>query len=310
MKNMIKMYYWGLICCFFSFCWACTDDSEDVNSTDLDIDWFVVEDSENPIDHLIYTVYEKYGVPIYYDDTIGKRDRGEYNMSGEKIIFYKVLQPEYTISSHTSTLTIKKVDKANKEALKEIVEILRDEVLLLLPEKFFPLSFYVVDELKESGTESSFYKGLETTILGNVVSLASMPEEERVKYSTDVLARLWAAGLMKFHEREINEFFRITNEIFGANIYDKDLTTTTIPHKESKPEDAGMLYYHTTYLEDWDWWTVKTPTQEEDLRSFLIEIINGDQEVFLDKYKDCRYVLAKYNYLRELMNKILIGNKF
>ena len=71
-----------------------------------------------------------------------------------------------------------------------------------------------------------------------------------------------------------------------------------------------MLYYHTTYLEDWDWWTVKTPTQEEDLRSFLIEIINGDQEVFLDKYKDCRYVLAKYNYLRELMNKILIGNKF
>ena len=68
-----------------------------------------------------------------------------------------------------------------------------------------------------------------------------------------------------------------------------------------------MLYYHTTYLEDWDWWTVKTPTQEEDLRSFLIEIINGDQEVFLDKYKDCRYVLAKYNYLRELMNKILIG---
>ena len=97
------MYYWGLICCFLSFCWACTDDSEDVNSTDLDIDWFVVEDSENPIDHLIYTVYEKYGVPIYYDDTIGKRDRGEYNMSGEKIIFYKVLQPEYTISSHTST---------------------------------------------------------------------------------------------------------------------------------------------------------------------------------------------------------------
>ena len=66
MKNMIKMYYWGLICCFFSFCWACTDDSEDVNSTDLDIDWFVVEDSENPIDHLIYTVYEKYGVPIYF----------------------------------------------------------------------------------------------------------------------------------------------------------------------------------------------------------------------------------------------------
>ena len=53
---------------------SCSDD-DDLKPSNLERNWFVLEDSDDPVDHLRYLFYEKTGIPVFYNDTIGVTER-------------------------------------------------------------------------------------------------------------------------------------------------------------------------------------------------------------------------------------------
>ena len=51
---------------------ACSKDEDEEGKISYDdIDWYAIQDSDEPLDHLIYQCYDEYGVAIFYNDTIG-----------------------------------------------------------------------------------------------------------------------------------------------------------------------------------------------------------------------------------------------
>ena len=81
------IYIIGLWGCLSLF--GCGDD-DNLSPSDLDGDWYVLTDSEDPLDHLRYTVFQTYGVPVFYNDTIGSQNRGT-DYAGLPIIYYEIL---------------------------------------------------------------------------------------------------------------------------------------------------------------------------------------------------------------------------
>ena len=56
------IYIIGLWGCLSLF--GCGDD-DNLSPSDLDGDWYVLTDSEDPLDHLRYTVFQTYGAVSY-----------------------------------------------------------------------------------------------------------------------------------------------------------------------------------------------------------------------------------------------------
>ena len=57
----------------------------------LEEEWFVIKDNpDDPLRHAVYNVYSEWGVPVFYNDTIGRQDRG-IDRTGNPVTFYRLL---------------------------------------------------------------------------------------------------------------------------------------------------------------------------------------------------------------------------
>ena len=109
--------------------------------------------SDDPLDRLIYEVYENHHVPIFYNDTIGREKK--VDRFGQEWVSYEILDPNYTIESVMAS--VKYVLSRDREKLKTGVEFLCDGVLERLPEIVQPKCFLLVDSvyLRGAGSVSS-----------------------------------------------------------------------------------------------------------------------------------------------------------
>lgn len=69
----IRLIFW---CCVLVVLWSCSDD--DSGTMCELVNWFEIKDNPNDeLQHLTYQIYEEYGIPIFYNDTIGSEVRGK-----------------------------------------------------------------------------------------------------------------------------------------------------------------------------------------------------------------------------------------
>ena len=57
------------------FLGGCYHESE-LKQSYFDENWYVLQDSDDPLDHQRYLIYKETGIPIFYNDTIGSQNRG------------------------------------------------------------------------------------------------------------------------------------------------------------------------------------------------------------------------------------------
>ena len=73
MENM-RNYILLILVCFLTI--RCNSDENELTPSRADRDWFAIEDSDDPVGHELYLLYEKYNLPVFVNDTIGQEDRG------------------------------------------------------------------------------------------------------------------------------------------------------------------------------------------------------------------------------------------
>lgn len=93
------MKYFIYLFMFASLLVACDDSEVLKNSIDFSSP-YVVEDSDDPIQHRRYEIYQKYQVPVYFNDTISKSYVGT-DYAGEPIYRYETLDLNWGFSSQS-----------------------------------------------------------------------------------------------------------------------------------------------------------------------------------------------------------------
>ncbi len=201
---------------------GCTkDDDGDLTPSLLDKDWYRIEDSADPTDHIRYQIYSEYNLPVYYNDTIGSDFRG-YSMDGLPVVHYEIIDFSYWITyvdaspKITYELNEAYLTRGDKTQVKAGVEFVRDYVLPSLPKRLYPMSMLLVDDLYRNYAsdprgchEFRTYQGLTCMAVGRVGQMAEMSEADKKYHAGYVQATLYAEDIVENRDfmTEFETFF-------------------------------------------------------------------------------------------------------
>lgn len=305
-----------LFSCIFSLLLAaCGDNDDDIHATNSEHNWLVVEDSDDPIDHHRYLIYESTGIPIYYNDTIGSEERYSA-ISGEYYTYYEVLQVFYTPGSTTpSESTANYVLVQNRDDVADVLDFLETEVLPQVPESVYIPSILLVDSLTTPSGDTIAYKGFNTVVLSKICAFDEMNESDKSLYTGSFLAALITNA---FEDEWLEDnFYSITYEVNPGNeSYMYSTGTSLIGYAvyraysgmdvAQEDQTLGGLGFICTYRTPTStserMWEV--PTKTQDVTAFCKEILSYTEAEFIEMHGEYEVVMEKYYVLREKLQEL------
>ena len=302
------IYIIGLWGCLSLF--GCGDD-DNLSPSDLDGDWYVLTDSEDPLDHLRYTVFQTYGVPVFYNDTIGSQNRGT-DYAGLPIIYYEILNPNYSIES--STEYAKYELSYDREAITTGVEFIRDEVLpRLVSSKLYPRSFLLMNKLTLNASASSAsllheecaYRGMMTSCVSLVEEIGGMTDAEIKRMACEIVAEEYTTYFMENAFSLLEAFPNVCRaEVTSVNLYSLSLTSSSTPPYVADLKEYGFLSYNKESQYAPASKRVTTVTERMDVVDYVTEVLMEDDEAFETKYGSYEYVMKKYKLMKTAMENL------
>ncbi|MCL2561903.1 MAG: hypothetical protein FWE10_06255 [Rikenellaceae bacterium] len=194
---------------------ACSnDDNGRLSPSGQDIDWFALSPSSDPTDQLRYEIYRDYGISVFYNDTIGRQERG-IDGYGDPIVHYEMLDPFYYVTGFgVGNYEL----STNRTAIHTAVGIIRDRIISGLIPGSRPRNILLVDRLTTtvmSGLtpverELVIHVGLRSTIISKVGQLDGMTPAQMTAYANEVLGTMWYEYAMTNYEVQMNEFFQVS----------------------------------------------------------------------------------------------------
>lgn len=295
---MKKMIFIWIACCWLI---ACDRDDEDTHASLKDMEWFTVEDSDDELDHLIYEVYKSTGIPLFYNDTI--RSRTELNEWGGEYTLYQILNPNYIIEGMTGLWTFTK--STDREKLKKSVRLFRDKVYPKLPESYRSSCYLLVDYLYQK----EFYrdvvgarKGLNTTVIGRVAEIDDLSEEDQERLAWEVVAEEVYDSVRVNYTKEMDAFFQVSFLLCKKKDVYSDIITkfkNDIPDYKTASNGAATDPREAGFLR---WWQSNryTPEYKDDVCTYLIEVLLGDDEEFMKRNEKFSGCLEKYDIVKNI----------
>lgn len=286
---------------------SCSDDDEQLKPSGEEKNWFVIEDSDDPIDHLRYEIFQSLGVPVYYNDTIGSMIR--YNFKGQPYTYYEVLQAFYIPGTTKPSANInyyRLLPREEKSQLSEILEGIRDRVLEPLRDKIYIPSILLVDTL-ETLQSDLVYRGFNTVVVGGVLQFGTLSSGEQEKYLDTILSSIVAydvyANFPDYLEQNFYVLSEMANPQAPAGVY--DVTLYKAVEGSSLPKEVEAL----GFLEAQDprvtsIYAMKTPTYQLDVAHFCNAIFLMSENEFLEKYAGKEIVLEKYQVMKAFLNEM------
>ena len=291
---------------------------KDLSPSGLDRNWFAVEDSSDPVDHLRYEIYSQTGIALFRNDTIGSIDRG-LDALGNPYVYYEVLDVNYAITSRTEVATYELSE--DDDAVIAGLELMRDRVIPILPEKLYPRCFLLVgrldiDQKKNRKGEASAYRGMMTTAVGRLNSIKTMPEAEKKRLAAEIAAEVISVYLVNERATELEDFYakadastqggdKISLYDYVYDIKETNSSATSPVFKDWK--QYGFLVYDTSdtsFNDTAGSRSYKTVGQRRDVETFLVEVLLGDDDGFGTTYADYPPILEKYALLKALWAEI------
>ena len=215
---MKKWMLYSLMALFFIGC----ADEDELEPTPMK-NWFAIEEKENMdvVDQKIYDLYQKFGIGIFYNDTLGFEDRGRRDSVGNVMYHYEVLDLNYnfTTTASTNKVTWKLVDvttKENKERLLPVLNFLESTLLPFLVSVEVNLPAIVITEtFKVSNKAKTVYRGF--NFLGIALGTFADDADTKTTYQAAFIAQTCAKKI-----ENMLQPFREVSELALA-----DLTTST-----------------------------------------------------------------------------------
>ncbi len=310
---------YNLFLIIIAFLWiGCSDDdSSIVPEYRDDTNWFILQDSQDELDHLRYEIYKTTNVPIYYNDTIGKQFNG-IDAYGDSIIHYEILAPYYTIMASKPASMFYTLSK-DRNDIRNAILFLRDRVLPQVAPEAYPKSFLLVEDflldldLSTPGQRRpavNAYLGYMTTIIANISRLETMSTAKLDSVANETISVLWFPYLDR--EGLLNEFYAVTENCTNSYpIYGASINPYSISDYRQAWTAYGFLTYEPTQggtsLTYWNGGNVpvyKAPSKETDVAFFIRTVLNMNEEKFQATYGQVTgydLLLRKYQLIKKIL---------
>lgn len=285
---------------------ACRDEDE-IGPIVGEKDWFVLEDSDDPIDGQRYEIYKEFGIPVYYNDTIGSETR--YAVSGEPYTYYECLKVFYNpggdlISGRYTLLE-------DKNDTQEVLTYLQTELLPKVPESFYIPSVLLVDSLVV-GTDSLAYKGFNTVVCAKVKEFAGMDAENKQWWIGGVMSAMVSGNLLNNESAWLEENFyakslAVVPEANQQYVYSETRQNRVsyayaqmdVPDEEKTLGSLGFLNHKwrptlPTQTEK----DANTPNKEGDLKQYCEAIFALSVAEFTERWGEYPVVMEKYEAMK------------
>lgn len=298
---MKKLYYIGL---FFMFLliWGC-DKEDDLTPSGHEKEWMIIEDSDDPLDKLRYEIFRDYGVPTYYNDTIGSEER--VDMLGNTYTYYERLKIFYYPGGVTSTnysgAILDFVDENERESvLIPVLESFRDKIFARfekesrLPAFLFADSIGTVNTLGYHRVES--YYGYNTF----AVNLDSLPFLGVEKFTSKTLTTYFTSLLSSSIQAGWKDaFLNVTKSLKQGLEYSYDITYTVSLEealegtKFMRKEELGFIVSFNSTRG-----VVSIPTESIDISSYIDSVLTCTEAEFEAEYGKFEPVMVKFRMMR------------
>ena len=285
---------------------ACTEDNE-IGTIVGERNWLVVEDSDDPIDGQRYDIFREFGIPVYYNDTIGQETR--YSFAGNPYTYYERLQVFYNPGGTLVTGRFTLLPAEEKQLVKPMLDFLQTELLPMIPEDFYIPSILLVDSLVV-GADSVAYKGFNTVVCAQVREFAGMNEDSRRWWMGSVMSSMLANNLINSENEWFTEnFFALSQAVnptsdrvysSSSNNYyvNQAFSGSSVPRDEWSLGALGFLNHKARYLIPGNELFAFVPTRESDVKQFCEAIFAMSTEEFAERWGEYPVVMAKYEVLK------------
>ena len=158
---------------------ACSDEEETL-FTDYDKNWFVLDDTPaDPAQHAACVFYRDFGVPVFYNATIGSQQR--VDLWGNTYTHYETLTLSYAMGGNLTSFadpSITNYTLCDKSCGPTALQWLREEVMPSIPEKAHIHSIFLVESLYSMAHGTYAFRGVNTIVIGHASRLGSMSASE------------------------------------------------------------------------------------------------------------------------------------
>ena len=294
-----KILYLGYIVMIF-FLGGCYHESE-LKQSYFDENWYVLQDSDDPLDHQRYLIYKETGIPIFYNDTIGSQNRG-VDAFGDPVIYHEVLHPDYTITSMFRVSTYELSDQ--REDLLIGVRFIQDRIIPeLISPLMYPRCFLLVNKLTRSNVssyEANCFQGMMTTLVSHVEKLKNMDELQLRRLAMEVVGEQIGSYLADSCRVELENFYNVCRKEINPNssTYNFRLTASSVP-KMAPVENYGFLSINR--LEMNNAYSCMTVSEKRDVMDYVTEVYMNDDVAFKEKYNNYPYVLRKFDLMKKVV---------
>jgi hypothetical protein len=293
----------------------CSDEDGRLSPSGKDIDWFVVKDADDELEHLRYSIYEKTGITVCYTTKLGEQDRGE-DAFGDRIIHEEFLSPEYWI---TKADNISYTCPRNREYIKNGLLFIQDRIIPSLPSGVYPRCILLVEDLYERKGRDRWkrdvYLGSMALVVSNAGKLHEMAGVDRQAFELDIYTYLWfkhiqvnyASDLVKFYAISENSVVwpaeNLNRELYDHWVSERSNSSDRVPYK-AHWNGYGFLLCNPerTTSEGYI-----TPTKEQDVRSFIRTVLEYEDDGFAKKYEGREgetLLLGKYRLIKDIIRKV------
>ncbi|SDL66333.1 hypothetical protein SAMN04487898_12260 [Pedobacter sp. ok626] len=273
----------------------------------LDKNFLSVQDNpSDPVDHEIYNIYIKYGVPIFYNDTVIREQR--FDASGKSFMYYETLAVNYALTGTTSAGTVAPLPDyykipAAKTSLMPLILFIRDEVISKLPKGIYVPSILLLDSLNSLSSGTFAVRGLNTIGIskGNKFSTLNATSKNilraavlRSMVSTFINSDANATWLST-NFLNISRAFYTTADVYSSTKSQLELSKVYFANSGfNKPEQIGFLGKYSGE----DYGFPRTPTIAQDINMYLEAVFANTTAQFTATYGSYVPVMLKYNRIK------------
>lgn len=275
----------------------------------LDENPLVIKDNPNdPVDHAIFGFYQSSGIPVFYNDTIYKKQIAD--SAGIPKYFYQTLGLTYSPEgSVKENLRFTRLTDKNK--VLPMISYLNQELLPAVPKSIFIPSVFMLNTLDYRYYKNVYfvfpinaYHGFNTLGL-KIVNPDTMDVVAKRRYNASVWGILAQRHLIKNSPEILSTKFYSVSNALGTSVYEANFTTLTANSKLKKLEEFGFLSFQPGVRETNP--TIKTnltPSQSEDLKMYFRAVFIYTRAEFTQLYGIYNPVMAKYEVARKFLTDI------
>lgn len=310
-KVIVTLLCWSLL-------WGCQKEDIHVEPSYYENFWEIKDNPDDPVQHRVFEIYEEYGVPVFFNDTVGKKFV-KTTISGDSVFRYETIDLNWHFSSESYSTRYTHTYLTDPDKCLKALEV-ATAYLETVPAGIYPFSILLTEKTMEpsfGGGTRSVSSGIffRTLLLSDV--LKQNTEAKVMKYVNKIMIDVI---LKRMDNNVVTRFSNVSDErSYGkrweeleSNLpenFDPDiLSDPNAPEEDKRAVRAVMgKYGFVSNYEDLDfddnfdlvYFDCAPSYPEVDLNDYIKEIVAVTPEEFERRWGDCPLVMQKYEIIRE-----------